>query len=440
MVVRQLALPLLVALALVAGPASRPDRHVHAQQALPDVSYICPMAGDEDVNEGQPGRCRKCGMDLVPVRIDLAWTCPVHRQQIMRDKPGSCPIDRRELVQVTIHMYWTCPDKPTVHLADPGTCADGTPRLMVRELPAHGDHNPRHGGLLFMAENKWHHIEGTYPRDGLFRLYVYDNFTQPMAVTGMTGRLVTREENNREIESFPLKASGGGRTLDAAVRNAKLPFAATVKIKLDEKTPEARFDFTFAEHSKEPPVGTMPVPTAATPAQKPAAAPTVAASAPKPALESPAPAALPVPAAGPATPAATPSAAVQAALTDCSPNMSRTDVLLASQLLPKNSKGLVGLLATCTSEVEKLIHDGQSGYVYQPTMLGKDVALALEGYVSELPGQRRAQAAAGIRRVVLAAWQLDLYGDMGDKGKLTHAFTQFSSAVADIKTAYGATK
>jgi hypothetical protein len=436
---------MLTALALVAGPASGPERHAHAQQALPEVSYICPMAGDEDVNEGQPGRCRKCGMDLVPVRIDLAWTCQVHREQIMRDKPGLCPLDRRELVQVTLHMYWTCPEQPTVQLADPGTCPGGVPRTMVRKLPAHGDHNPRHGGLLFMAENKWHHVEGTFPREGLFRLHVYDNFTQPMATDGMTGRVVTREDNDREIESFPLKASGDGRTLDAAVPNAKLPFTATVKIKLDQKTPEARFDFAFTEYSKEPPAGSMPMPTAGS-APKPAAAPTTVAAAAKPAPVPPAPAAPqgpvaePAAPAAPAPPAATPSPAVQGALTDCSPNMSRTDVLLASQFLPKNSKGLVSLLATCTSEVEKLIQDGQFGYVYQPTMLGKDIALALEGYVSELPGQRRAQAAAGIRRVVLAAWQLDLYGDMGDKGKLTHAFTSFSSAVADIRTAYDAAK
>ena len=32
---------------------------------LPPISYVCPMAGDEDVIEDHAGKCRKCGMDLV---------------------------------------------------------------------------------------------------------------------------------------------------------------------------------------------------------------------------------------------------------------------------------------------------------------------------------------------------------------------------------------
>ena len=42
---------------------------------LPPLSYVCPMAGDEEVIEDKPGVCRKCGMELKPTRLDSVWTC-----------------------------------------------------------------------------------------------------------------------------------------------------------------------------------------------------------------------------------------------------------------------------------------------------------------------------------------------------------------------------
>jgi hypothetical protein len=39
---------------------------------------------------------------------------------------------------------------------------------------------------------------------------------------------------------------------------------------------------------------------------------------------------------------------------------------------------------------------------------------------------------------VLAAWQLDMFGDMGNQEKITEAFNHFAAAIAAVKTAYGA--
>jgi hypothetical protein len=51
------------------------------------------MAGDEDVIEDRPGKCRKCGMTLVPTRLDSVWTCATRPLLVVADKPGKCPVD-----------------------------------------------------------------------------------------------------------------------------------------------------------------------------------------------------------------------------------------------------------------------------------------------------------------------------------------------------------
>lgn len=118
--------------------------------------------------------------------------------------------------------------------------------------------------------------------------------------------------------------------------------------------------------------------------------------------------------------------------------MTRSDALLLSDALPKNSKALIELLGMCSDEVQKLVQGAQFGFIYQPTMLGKDIALALENYVGELPSSRRPQAEDAIRRTVLAAWQLDMFGDMGNQEKIADAYTHFAAAIAAVKTAYAA--
>src|SRR5215470_8850221 len=75
-----------------AKPAARTVTPAAQTDNLPPVSYVCPMAGDEDVIEDKAGKCRKCGMELKPIRLDTVWTCPVNAA-IVKDAPGKCPID-----------------------------------------------------------------------------------------------------------------------------------------------------------------------------------------------------------------------------------------------------------------------------------------------------------------------------------------------------------
>ena len=439
------------------------ERHLHAQAArpLPPLQYTCPH--HPEVLQDKPGECPQCKMKLEPTRIDpeFHYSCPDHPVVVV-DKPGICPIDRRrELLPVVVTLHWTCKQSPDERLMDPGKCVDGAIRQLVKQIRAHGDHNPRHGGSFFMAQDQWHHLEGTYPRAGLFRAFFYDNYTQPMAPSNFSGRIVTREEfdyttkTTKELESFPLRLAKDGKTLEADLKNVKppskeAPTTMVLKVRLTKGGPEQAFTFAFVEYSKEPasapaatttgastgkpspPTSAAPATTAgAAPAGKPAA--TTAGATTTPATTTAAPA-TPTTAAAPTVSAQPPTPPIS----NCEPNMARTDALLLSDSLPKNAKALLTLLSMCSDEVQKLVQASQFGFIYQPTMLGKDVALALEGHVTELPESRRPQAADAIRRTVLAAWQLDMFGDMGNQERITEAYGHFAAAIAAVKTAYAA--
>ena len=468
---KQTALQALLVLGVFGSVSIAPvnEHHLHAQAArpLPPLQYSCPH--HPEVLQDKPGTCPQCKMTLEPTRIDpeFHYSCPDHPVVVV-EKPGICPIDRRrELVPVVVTLHWTCKQNQDERLMDPGKCADGAIRQLVKQIRAHGDHNPRHGGSFFMAQDQWHHLEGTYPRAGLFRAFFYDNYTQPMEPRNFTGRIVTREEfdyaakTNKELESFPLRLAKDGKTLEADLKNVKpptkdAPTTMVMKVRLTKGGPEQSFTFAFVEYSKEPTSAPATTTTGATVAKPPGApaATTTSTSAGKPTN---APTSAPATTSGAAaaksaattagattapatTTTATPVAAQPPtpAITNCEPNMARTDALLLSDSLPRNAKALLNLLTMCSDEVQKLVQGSQFGFIYQPTMLGKDIALALEGHVTELPESRRPQAADAIRRTVLAAWQLDMFGDMGNQERITEAYSHFAAAIAAVKTAYAA--
>jgi hypothetical protein len=433
----------LSAFVLLTGASLAPVQlHVHAQtQAkLPPLQYTCPM--HPEVLEDKPGSCHICKMALEPTRIDteLNYSCPDH-PVVITGKPGICPIDRRrELVPVVVTLHWTCKQSPDQKLMDPGKCADGSARALVKQIRAHGDHNPRHGGLFFMAQDQWHHLEGTYPSAGTFRAYFYDNYTQPIDAKAFSGSVVLQAIDPAtkmltDVATFPLRLSRDGKTLEGTLKNDPRPSKETpttlvAKVKMTKDGPEQLFTFGFVEYSKDvPSAPAAATTTAGATAGKPAAPTSAATTTPaKPSTTTTTTAA--------AQPAPQPAAPAIPAINNCEPNMARTDALLLSDSLPRNSKALLNLLSMCSDEVQKLVQGSQFGFVYQPTMLGKDIALALENYVNEVPAARRAQASDAIRQTVLAAWQLDMFGDMGNQEKITEAFNHFAAAIAAVKTAY----
>jgi len=402
------------------------------QRALPPVSYICPMPEHAQVLEDKPGKCPLCQMPLVQARLDSAFACPIH-PAVIAEKAGRCPLDGREQLPVVVSLYWTCAAQPQERLMEPGRCADGTSRVATREQRAHGDHNPKHGGQLFMASNKWHHVEATFPAPGLLRVYVYDNFTQPMAASAFKGRAVTRERFDQkartsiDLEAFPLTPAKGGAWLEARISTRALPAKVTVKMRFEPRLPEDRFDFAFEAFSREPAV--VPQTTRARPKPTPAAvakaraprvpdAPPPAATADRPESVSP-----PVPVVPQAAPAVTASEPYS---------------LRAGDPLPATPAQLIEFLVARAVEIEDLIARGQLGAIYVPALLGKDAALALDSHAGALPPRARPEAASATRRIVLAAWQLDAAGDLGDATKVSRAFTEFREAASTIEAAHAA--
>ncbi len=168
----------------------------------------------------------------MPVTVEVAWACPVHSDVVQLD-PGRCPVGGEELVR-----------KQTVR--------------------PHEDHTPKHGGIFFMAPDNWHHLEGTYPEPGVFRIYLYDNYSRPLPATAASGRAVVKEEPGeggvpRELVAAPLVPSPDGGYLEARVDPLPLPAELTAKLTFHSAQPgatgggqEARFDFVFADLTRDP--------------------------------------------------------------------------------------------------------------------------------------------------------------------------------------------
>lgn len=424
--VRLIAAPVALAVGLLSVSSGHaPVLHAQAKPAaaapaakdeIPPLSYVCIMPGDEGVLEDHPGTCPnpKCGMKLVPIRLAAAYSSILH-PQIINPKPGKDPIDGTALVPITASMFWACAGSDE-KLLDPGNCPDGKPRQVKYERRAHGDHNPRHGGQFFMADDSWHHLEGTYPSGGPFRVFFYDDFTRPMPAKGFAGTVSVLDSSEKELASYPLKSARVTNVLETPIKGSALPLKVKVRVQFSPTDKMRVFDFTFPEYTKEP-----AVPAAVTTGAKPAAAPAPVAAAPKPA---PAPAA-PAPLIGLSPDTATPAQ-----------SLSRSEAEAIIQEMPSNTAELVKLLDLRSNEIKTLVNDGNFGMVWVPTMLAKEVALALGDHARELPQQRQGPLMDAVRRLVLSAWRLDQYGDLGDRGKITGAHDVFAAAVNDIKAAY----
>ena len=310
-------------------------------------------------------------------QTESVWSCPVHAI-VNEQNPGRCPVCRRDLVLVTATITWTCADHPEIDRPVRGKCADGSPMEKRYTQSTHANHNPRHGGLFFMAPDLWHHLEGAYA-DDVMRVYLYDDYTKPLAPelrNAVTGLIVTKEtfdsatRTTKEITTFPLKASPDGDFLEARVGRMKFPADMTAKLRFTKGGEEYRFDFTFAEPSVDK---------------------------------------------GPST----------------------RDVASLFEV-PDDSSEVRRLLAERTTTIGELVKKGAFSEVWVPAFQSKDLALALDVRTPQLPAARRLAAGSAIERLVRAAWALDAAGDTGNRNDVEDAYGAFAAASREIDQLFAA--
>ena len=256
---------------------------------------------------------------------------------------------------------------------------------------AHMDHSPRNGGIVFMAPDSFHHIEGTYPEPGVFRLYATDNYREPVDVSMWSGRAVLEEDYDEatdefiEVTAFDLLPSPDGAFLEAVVGDLDVPAEVTAKVVFVEDFPEERFDFIFAEYS---------------------------------------------------------AAAADAADTRTSTVMTGapTSVPLADRIrppIPELTSDIVSAIAGLDQELQELIGRGAFAEIFIPALQAKELALALNDRTEDLSEQEQNDVNIAVRHLVRAAWLLDWYGDLGNKQQVSGAYDVFGSAAGEIARVYG---
>ena len=259
---------------------------------------------------------------------------------------------------------------------------------------AHMDHSPQHGGTVFMAPDSFHHIEGTFPEPGLFRIYATDNYREPVDVRGWTGRAVTLEEYDEatdefvEVRAFDLFPSPDGAFLEALIPtsdpNYEAPAEFAAKVIFQEDFPAERFDFIFASLTTEAAVAD----------------------------------ALPPAVFGGDTPEAVPLA--QRILPD----------------IPGTAFEIAVEISSRDQQIQDLIARGAFTEIFIPALQAKELALALQQAAADLPPVSGNQVRIAVRHLVRSAYLLDWYGDLGNKNNVDNAYAVFGGAVGEINAVY----
>ena len=249
---------LLMLACLSAAPVSPAAAQPPASPEDAYTVWLCPMHRDHQAHE--QGRCPLCGMALVRRTLVTRHVCLAQEDGVVEEGPGICPETGEPLVPATREVVWFCPADPDRVFVEPGLCEGGAPREMTTRVSEHGDHNPRHGGVLFMAPDGVHHLEGAL-ENGAFRLWFYDSFTRPLEPAPFAARVVAADERGDPLgDPVTLSAAAGALETAVAARAGERA-AFTAFVRFPERDEEDRFDFIFLSDEERAALAAEAVPT-----------------------------------------------------------------------------------------------------------------------------------------------------------------------------------
>ena len=119
-------------------------KHKMSKHQTDKMKYSCPM--HPEVTSDKPGKCSKCGMNLVLSKKDhmkmgsmKMYSCSMH-PGVTSDKPGKCAKCGMQLVKSgkekmkmeTMKIY-TCPMHPDITSDKPGKCSKCGMALVVKK-------------------------------------------------------------------------------------------------------------------------------------------------------------------------------------------------------------------------------------------------------------------------------------------------------------------
>jgi hypothetical protein len=312
----------------------------------------------------------------------LAVPCSIPAQTPQSGMPADMPAADylRGVPPDSIIRGYLCPMHPGVTAEQAGqTCyLCGMALVDGRIKMPHASHEPHYGGLFFMSRNNWHHIEGALPEPGVFRFYLYDNYSNPMPVLHASGRLVLqefRDENGDEVRPpvhVPLVPSPDGVSFAVADNRLQLGRDFHVRIRFrPDQAEEDRFDFAFYAYSH---------PEADTAARAGASSGTL--------------------------------------------------------VIPDTPEGILHAMVERAEHIQTLIGQSRLNELFLPALEAKDLALALADHPGSLDEAGVASLNHAVKTIVKAGWLLDTYGDLGDRPGAEAAFRMMSAGIAQVNALY----